>query len=154
VAGPVRWHVRPGGGPGVLPWGAQASGALVPARAVVRAGAQNGWTLAEFAGDGTQDGMQRLLNAARWDEDEVRDRLVRYVAAELGDLGAVLIADETGFEKTGVCSVGCSGRIRARPGRSPTARSACSWLRRACPRAPGADRPGAVHPEVVDRRPG
>ena len=25
---------------------------------------KNGWTLAEFAGDGTPDGMQRLLNAA------------------------------------------------------------------------------------------
>lgn len=28
---------------------------------------KNGWTLAEFAGDAAPDGMQRLLNAARWD---------------------------------------------------------------------------------------
>ncbi len=35
----------------------------------------NGWTLAEFAGDATPDGIQRLLNAARWDEDAVRDAL-------------------------------------------------------------------------------
>ena len=41
---------------------------------------KNGWTLAEFAGDGTPDGMQRLLAAARWDQDAVRDALVRYVA--------------------------------------------------------------------------
>ena len=83
------------------------------ARAYVRGllaplASKNGWTLAEAAGDGTPDGMQRLLNAAVWDEDEVRDALGWYVAARLGDpaarLGdpaAVLIADETGFEKTG-----------------------------------------------------
>jgi hypothetical protein len=47
----------------------------------------NGWTIAEFAGDKSPLGMQRLLNQAVWDQDEVRDRLVRYVAAELGDPG-------------------------------------------------------------------
>ena len=66
----------------------------------------NGWTLAEFAGDCTPDGMQRLLAAARWDQDAVRDALGRYVAAELGDPGGVLIADETGFEKSGRHSAG------------------------------------------------
>jgi hypothetical protein len=54
---------------------------------------KNGWTLAEFAGDRTADGMQRLLNAAVWDEDDVRDLLMGCVAAELGDPGGVLIAD-------------------------------------------------------------
>lgn len=67
---------------------------------------KNGWTLAEFAGDATPDGMQRLLNAARWDQDKVRDALGRYVAARLGDPGGVLIADETGFEKSGAHSAG------------------------------------------------
>ena len=67
---------------------------------------KNGWTLAEFAGDSTPDGMQRLLNAARWDAGVVRDALSRYVAARLGDPGGVLIADETGFEKTGIHSAG------------------------------------------------
>ena len=62
---------------------------------------KNGWTLAEFAGDATPDGMQPLLSAARWDQDAVRDALGRYVAAELGDPSGVLIADETGFEKSG-----------------------------------------------------
>jgi SRSO17 transposase len=50
--------------------------------------------------------MQRLLNAAVWDEDEVRDALGRYVAAGLGDAAAVLIADETGFLKSGSQSAG------------------------------------------------
>jgi SRSO17 transposase len=67
---------------------------------------KNGWTLAELAGDGSPDGTQRLLNAARWDEDAVRDALGRYVAARLGDPAGVLIADDTGFEKTGRYSAG------------------------------------------------
>jgi SRSO17 transposase len=67
---------------------------------------KNGWTLAEHAGDSTPDGMQRLLNAAAWDADVVRDALGRYVARRLGDQRAVLIADETGFEKTGRHSAG------------------------------------------------
>jgi SRSO17 transposase len=67
---------------------------------------KNGWTLAEFAGDATPDGMQRLLNAARWDADAVRDALGRYVAVRLGDPGGVLIADDTGFEKSGARSAG------------------------------------------------
>ncbi len=67
---------------------------------------KNGWTLAEYAGDATPDGMQRLLNAARWDQDSVRDALSRYIAARLGDRDGVLIADETGFEKTGKHSAG------------------------------------------------
>jgi hypothetical protein len=41
---------------------------------------KNGWTLAEFAGEATPDGMQRLLNSARWDAGAVRDALGRYVA--------------------------------------------------------------------------
>ena len=66
----------------------------------------NGWTIAEFAGDRSPLGMQRLLNSAVWDAGGVRDRLVSYVAAELGDPAGVLIADETGFLKTGCRSAG------------------------------------------------
>lgn len=50
---------------------------------------KNGWTLAEFAGEATPDGMQRLLNSARWDAGAVRDALGRYVAFHLGDPAAV-----------------------------------------------------------------
>ena len=67
---------------------------------------KNGWTLAEFAGDATPDGMQRLLAAARWDADVVRDALARYVAGRLGSDRGVLVADETGFLKAGSCSAG------------------------------------------------
>ena len=36
---------------------------------------KNSWQLAEEAGEGTPDGMQRLLSTARWDVDAVRDDL-------------------------------------------------------------------------------
>jgi SRSO17 transposase len=62
---------------------------------------KNGWTLAEAAGDGTPDGMQRLLNRASWDVDGVRDDLRAYVAGHLGSADGVLIVDETGFLKKG-----------------------------------------------------
>lgn len=67
---------------------------------------KNGWQLAEHAGDETPDGMQRLLAAARWDADAVRDDLRAYVLDHLADDQAVLVVDETGFLKKGVKSVG------------------------------------------------
>src|SRR5205823_9949167 len=84
------------------------------ARAYVRGllaplAAKNGWTLAEAAGDATPDGMQRLLNAAAWDADGVRDDIRAYAARHLGSADGVLVVDETGFLKKGTKSAGCSG---------------------------------------------
>ena len=62
---------------------------------------KNGWTLAEFTGEASPDGMQRLLNFSPWDEDACRDAVRRYVTRNLGDMGAVLAVDETGFLKEG-----------------------------------------------------
>jgi hypothetical protein len=45
---------------------------------------KNGWTLAERAGEGSPDGMQRLLRTADWDVDAVRDDLRDYVVDRLG----------------------------------------------------------------------
>lgn len=39
---------------------------------------KNGWQLAEHAGEGRPDGMQRLLNSAAWDADLVHDNLLAY----------------------------------------------------------------------------
>jgi SRSO17 transposase len=41
---------------------------------------KNGWTLAEAAGDGGPQGMQRLLNFYAWDADGVRDDVRAVVA--------------------------------------------------------------------------
>src|SRR5262245_3882586 len=57
---------------------------------------KNGWQLAEEAGEQTPDGMQRLLNASRWDGDGVRDDLVAYVREHLANPAAILVLDETG----------------------------------------------------------
>jgi SRSO17 transposase len=69
-------------------------------------GRKNGWQLAEHAGETTPDGMQRLVSTAGWDPDLVRDDLRAYVVEQLGDPGAVLVVDETGFLKKGTTSVG------------------------------------------------
>ena len=48
---------------------------------------KNGWQLAEYAGDATPDGVQRLLAVYHWDADQVRDDLQGYVVEHLGDPG-------------------------------------------------------------------
>jgi SRSO17 transposase len=65
-----------------------------------------GWSLAEHAGEDTPDGMQRLLSAARWDADGVRDDLRDYAVAHLGHRDGVLVGEDTGFEKKGTRSAG------------------------------------------------
>ena len=67
---------------------------------------KNGWQLAEYAGDATPDGVQRLLAVYHWDADQVRGDLQGYVVEHLGDPGGVLVVDETGFLKQGKKSVG------------------------------------------------
>jgi SRSO17 transposase len=78
---------------------------------------KNGWQLAEQAGDHTPDGMQRLLNHARWDPDQVRDDLRDYVTEHLGDPGGVLVVDETGFLKKGTKSAGVQRQYSGTAGR-------------------------------------
>jgi SRSO17 transposase len=58
--------------------------------------ARTGGSSAEVAGEATPDGMQRLLNTAKWDADRVRDDLQAYVLTHLADPQAVLVVDETG----------------------------------------------------------
>jgi SRSO17 transposase len=68
---------------------------------------KNGWQLAEAIGEKDPQGVQRLLNSAKWDADAVRDDLREYVVEHLGDEeSGVLVADETGFLKKGHKSVG------------------------------------------------
>jgi SRSO17 transposase len=68
---------------------------------------KNGWQLAEAIGERDPQGVQRLLNSARWDAEAVRDDLRSYVLEHLGEEETgVLIVDETGFLKKGNKSVG------------------------------------------------
>ncbi len=68
---------------------------------------KNGWQLAEAIGEFGAKGVQRLLNAATWDADDVREDLRAYVIDQLGDeASGILIVDETGFLKKGTKSCG------------------------------------------------
>lgn len=78
---------------------------------------KNGWHLAEYLGETCPDGVQRLLNAAHWDAEAVREALRTYVVEQLGDPQAVLVVDETGFLKKGTHSVGVKRQYSGTAGR-------------------------------------
>jgi SRSO17 transposase len=85
---------------------------------------KNCWTIAEHAGDGDPHGMQHLLSRASWDTDGVRDDLRDYVATHLGDADAVLVVDETGDVKKGICTVGVQRQYTGTAGRIENAQVA------------------------------
>ncbi len=80
---------------------------------------KNGWQLAEHAGDATPDGVSAGggLAVYNWDADAVRDDLQGYVVEHLGDPGAVLVVDETGFLKQGRKSVGAKRQYSGTAGK-------------------------------------
>jgi hypothetical protein len=58
---------------------------------------KNGWTLAEHAGAGSPDGMQRLLRTAGWDAEGARHDLRGLPVGASGRPDGVWVVDETGF---------------------------------------------------------
>src|SRR5947209_18168151 len=78
---------------------------------------KNGWQLAEELDESGPQGMQRLLNAADWDEEAVRDELRGYVMEHLAEEQGVLVVDETGFVKKGKKSVGVARQYSGTAGR-------------------------------------
>lgn len=78
---------------------------------------KNAWQLAEHLGEAGPQGVQRLLNAADWDVDAVRDDLRSYVVEHLGEPDGVLIADESGFLKKGTKSVGVARQYTGTAGK-------------------------------------
>ena len=81
-------------------------------------------TIAGHAGDRTPDGMQHLLSRARWDAGGVRDDVRSYVVEQLGDPGAVLVADETGDVKKGTATPGVQRQYTGTAGRIENAQVA------------------------------
>ena len=75
------------------------------------------WQLAEQAGHGRPDKMQRLLYRAKWDADAVRDDVRRVVVDALGDPDGVLVVDETGDLKKGKHTVGVQRQYTGTAGR-------------------------------------
>ena len=78
---------------------------------------KNCWTIAEWAGEATPDGMQHLLGRAKWDADLVRDEVCDYVVEHLHDDQAVLVVDETGDVKKGTHTVGVQRQYTGTAGR-------------------------------------
>ncbi|RAJ76844.1 SRSO17 transposase [Streptomyces sp. PsTaAH-137] len=78
---------------------------------------KNCWTIAEWAGEATPDGMQHLLGRAKWDADLVRDEVCGYVVEHLYDDQAVLVVDETGDVKKGTGTVGVQRQYTGTAGR-------------------------------------
>jgi SRSO17 transposase len=85
---------------------------------------KNCWTIAEHAGEADPHGMQYLLGRASWDTDGVRDDLRDYVTTGLGDTDAVLVVDETGDLKKGLCTVGVQRQYTGTAGRIENAQVA------------------------------
>jgi SRSO17 transposase len=61
--------------------------------------------------------VQRLLDEAEWDAEEVRDEVRRYVVDHLGQPGGILMVDETGFVKKGKKSAGVANQYSGTAGR-------------------------------------
>ena len=89
------------------------------------------WQLAEQAGHGRPDAMQRLLYRAKWDADAVRDDVRQVVVDRFGDPDGVLVVDETGDLKTGVHTVGVQRQYTGTAGRIENAQVGVSWPTRA-----------------------
>jgi SRSO17 transposase len=77
----------------------------------------NGWQLAEMMHEPGPQRMQRLLNAAQWDANVVRDQLRAYVVEQLAEPDGVLVLDETGFLKKGTYSAGVARQYSGTAGR-------------------------------------
>lgn len=113
---------------------------------------KNGWQLGEAIGERGPQGVQRLLNAAVWDAEAVRDDLRAYLVEHLGDAqSGVLVVDETDFPQKGRASCGVAPQYCGSLGRSANAQGGlpCIHLRQ------GARlyRPGAVPAPCLDQGP-
>jgi SRSO17 transposase len=78
---------------------------------------KNGWQLSEWMGEAAPYAVQHLLDRARWDADQARDRVRSYALQELHSADAVLIVDETGFLKKGNHSAGVKRQYSGTAGR-------------------------------------
>lgn len=78
---------------------------------------KNGWQIAEYAGESTPYGVQRLIASARWDVDAVRDEVRDYALERLADADGVLVLDETGFLKKGTKSAGVARQYSGTAGK-------------------------------------
>lgn len=113
---------------------------------------KNGWQLAEAIGEAGPQGVQRLLNNAKWDADPVRDDLRGYVVEHLADeKSGLLIVDETGFLKKGEKSVGVARQYTGTAGETVNCQVGVFWLT-PLKEGHGLHRSSVVPTQGVDRR--
>ena len=67
---------------------------------------KNAWGLAEQLGYRSPDALQHLMSRASWDADVLRDQVRSRVVEGLGDVGGVMVVDDTQVQKWGEKSVG------------------------------------------------
>jgi len=79
---------------------------------------KNGWTLAERAGLGGPQKIQRLYRTARGDWLEIRRRSLRCARELLAAPSGILIVDETGFLKAGDDSAGVQRQYTGTAGKT------------------------------------
>ena len=94
--------------------------------------------------------MQRLLNAATWDVDGVRDDARDYAVEHLADGEGVLVVDETGFPKKGDKSAGVQRQYSGIAGRIENCQLGV-FLAYATGEGRTPIRPGAVPAQVLNR---
>ncbi|CAN5393866.1 IS701 family transposase [soil metagenome] len=73
--------------------------------------------MAELSGHQSPDKLQHLLSRAKWDADDIRDDVRRYVTGAFADPDAVLVVDETGDVKKGTKTVGVQRQYSGTAGR-------------------------------------
>ncbi len=113
---------------------------------------KNCWTIAEWAGETTPDGMQHLLGRAKWNADQVRDDVCGYVVEHLHDDRAVLVVDETGDVRRALARSASNANTPrySRPDRELPSRRLPGLRRQARPRRSG---PGTPRSALLDLRP-
>jgi len=88
---------------------------------------KNSWWLAEFAGDASPDGMQRLLTSRRGTRTCAGTRWRAMWCAAWGTRGRCWPWTRRGSSRRGGCPPRWPGNIRERRAGWRTARSGCSW---------------------------
>jgi SRSO17 transposase len=78
---------------------------------------KNGWTIAEYVGEREPKALQRFLNLATWDAEDLCGVVCDYAMKHLADPRAVLVADPTGFAKKGRKSAGVQRQYSGTLGR-------------------------------------
>jgi hypothetical protein len=91
---------------------------------------KNGWQLAEYAGWRRPDGQQHLLDRAKWDVDELRDRVRRYALDGLAGSGGGVPVD---VSEAGLLRSPSTAAQTEYPGPDQGLGGMCQWDRLMCP---------------------